>query len=322
MTDQHRVIPIFIPQRACPHRCTYCNQFTIAGQISVPTPEEAVRTIERHLATMSANAEVRVGFFGGSFTGLSLAEQDAYLQVVQPFIKSGQVCSIQLSTRPDYISPAVLDLLKRRHVGIIELGAQSLDDGILAATHRGHTAAQVEEASGMILKAGFQLGLQMMIGLPGDTKEKAMGTAARICELGATFTRIYPTLVVNDTLLAKQYEDGLYQPLALEEAVDWCKDLQLYFEAHHVQILRMGLHPSRQLLDGSGYLAGPFHVSFKELVLTAIWHDKIADIVRHSAGNPVEIEVPAGELNYAIGYGSANRKTFPEVKFKMRDKFL
>ncbi|MBR6333155.1 MAG: radical SAM protein [Bacteroidales bacterium] len=312
----HRVIPIFIPQRACPFRCSYCNQFAIAGQGSVPTPEEAKRIVETHLATMPMEAHVRIAFFGGSFTGMPLEEQEAYLKVTEPYVRSGRVDGVQLSTRPDYITREVLQLLQRYQVTLIELGAQSLDDEVLRNARRGHTVAQVREASRMITESGFSLGLQMMIGLPGDTKEKALRTAETIVALGASCTRIYPTLVVKDTLLAAQYRQGQYQPLDLETAVEWCKELYRYFVGHGVTILRMGLHPSEGLLKGTDYLAGPFHVSFKELVLTALWRDRIAEAVAVHDG-PVVLKVPAQEINYAIGYASANKKAFPQVRFEV-----
>lgn len=315
----YRVIPIFIPQRACPFRCSYCNQFAIAGQGRVPAPEEVRTVIDTHLATMPADAEVRVAFFGGSFTGMPLEEQDAYLKVSQPYLQSGRVRGIQLSTRPDYITPEVLLLLQRYGVTLIELGAQSLDDEVLKQVGRGHTVAQVRAASQMITEAGFSLGLQMMIGLPGDTKEKSMHTAETIVELGASCTRIYPTLVVKDTLLARQYRQGLYQPLDLETAVEWCKDLYRYFTGQGVTILRMGLHPSEGLLSGTDYLAGPFHVSFKELVLTALWRDRLAQIVADAPDGPVVVKVPAEEINYAVGYGSANKKAFPQVRLEVEE---
>ena len=112
---------------------------------------------------------MEIGFFGGNFTGIPLKEQKAYLESVQRYIKSGRVQGIRLSTRPDYINKEILDFLKQYHVTSIELGAQSLDDEVLKLAGRGHTAEQVHEASHMIRENGFNLGLQMMIGLPGDT---------------------------------------------------------------------------------------------------------------------------------------------------------
>lgn len=315
MAAKHRVIPIFIPQKACPFRCAYCNQFAIAGQDHILSPEEVDGIIQQHLATIPNGSHIRIAFFGGSFTGMSIEEQNQYLDIAFPYVQNGTVEGIQLSTRPDYITPEILDNLRCHGVTLIELGAQSLDDEVLQAAHRGHTVQQVQEASAMIRQHGFELGLQMMIGLPGDTKAKAMRTAQLIADFGATCTRIYPTLVVPHTRLATDYAEGRYQPLSLEEAVDWCKDLYLFFQEKNITVLRMGLHPSEGLLSGSGYIAGPFHVSFKELVMSAIWHDRI---LKQLQGNPqaeANITVPAGEINYAVGYGGCNRQKFPKVSF-------
>jgi len=316
MGSRHRVIPIFIPQKACPYRCTYCNQFAIAGQTSIPSPQEAEETILSHLATIPESYDKRIAFFGGSFTGMSIDEQSEYLAIAKQYLDQGEISGIQLSTRPDYITPDILDNLKRHGVTLIELGAQSLHDDILQTVNRGHTVQQVKEASLLILQHGFELGLQMMIGLPGDSKEKALDTAHSIVEFGATYTRIYPTLVVENTPLAKQFHEGRYQPLTLAEAIDWCKDIYGYFTDHGVTVLRVGLHPSEGLLKGSDYIAGPFHVSFKELVLTAIWRDRIQKIIDNIGTDEFAMEVPAAEINYAVGYASANRKLFPRVEFR------
>lgn len=316
MGSKHRVIPIFIPQKACPYRCTYCNQFAIAGQDAIPSPQEAEKIIYSHLATIPKTCDKRIAFFGGSFTGMSISEQTAYLEVAKRYLDNGDVSGIQLSTRPDYITPEILQNLKDYGVTLIELGAQSLHDDILHSVNRGHTVQQVKEASELILQNKFDLGLQMMIGLPGDTKDKALETAHKIVQFGAAYTRIYPTLVVENTPLARQYQDGRYRPLSLEQAVDWCKDIYQYFMDNNVNILRIGLHPSEGLLKGTDYIAGPFHVSFKELVLTELWKDRIQRTIEQQGRDDLTIEVPSEEINYAVGYLSANKKRFPNVIFK------
>jgi histone acetyltransferase (RNA polymerase elongator complex component) len=278
-------------------------------------PEEVDGIIRQHLSTMGGDCHIRIAFFGGSFTGMSIEEQNQYLDIAFPYVQNGTVEGIQLSTRPDYITPEILDNLKCHGVSLIELGAQSLDDEVLQAANRGHTALQVQEASAMIRQHGFELGLQMMIGLPGDTKEKAMRTAQLIADFGAACTRIYPTLVVPHTRLATDYAEGRYQPLSVEEAVDWCKDIYLFFQEKGITVLRVGLHPSEGLLSGNSYLAGPFHVSFKELVMSAIWHDKILEQLQGNPQAEAIIKVPAGEINYAVGYGGSNKKKFPNVSF-------
>jgi len=308
MSAAHKVIPIFIPQKACPYRCIYCNQFAIAGQICVPLPSDVDNIIQSHLATMSPECDKRIAFFGGSFTGMSISEQNEYLNIAERYLKQNLISGIQLSTRPDYITDEILDNLKAHGVTIIELGAQSLDDEILKRVGRGHTVEQVAVASRKILSYGFKLGLQMMIGLPGDTLDKSMRTATQIVDFGAEYTRIYPTLVVEDTLLAQWYREGKYAPLSLEEAVTWCKTLYPFFIEHNVNVLRVGLHPSEGLLSGKDYLAGPFHVSFKELVLSAIWKDKLLqDRQLQNNTEEVTIVVHPSQINYAIGYNAENK---------------
>ena len=316
MPTAYRVIPVFMPMLACPHRCVYCNQYVISGQQKLPDIHEVVELIERNLSTMPSDAHKRVAFFGGSFTCLPEPVQNRYLDAVQPYLKEGRIEGIQLSTRPDYIDDHILQNLKNKGVTLVELGAQSLDDDILARSGRGHTVADVENASRLIRQHGIDLGLQMMIGLPGDTKAKALRTAEQIVAFGATYTRIYPTLVVDGTSLADDYRNGKYVPLSLDEAVDWCKGLYRCFQANRVTVLRLGLHPTTDLRGGEHLLAGPFHVSFKELVLTALWHDRIAEQIAREGREDVTVLVPPGEMNYAVGYGSANRKAFPKVTYQ------
>ena len=318
MSTSYRVIPVFLPMLACPHRCVYCNQFVISGQQKLPDIHDVVDLIERNLATIPSECHKRVAFFGGSFTCLPMQVQNRYLDAVQPYLQSHRIEGIQLSTRPDYIDDDILQNLKNKGVTLIELGAQSLDDNILQRCGRGHTVEDVRRASALIHRYDIELGLQMMIGLPGDTLATAMHTAEQIVAFGATCTRIYPTLVVEGTALAEDYRTGSYKPLSLEEAVEWCKELYHYFTVHGVTVLRMGLHPTQDLRDGEQLLAGPFHISFKELVLTAMWRDRIRERIVREGRDDLTVSVQASEINYAVGYQSANRKAFPKVHFEIQ----
>jgi histone acetyltransferase (RNA polymerase elongator complex component) len=317
---KHFTIPVFIPELACPFQCAFCNQRKISGHIAVPGREEIIKTVNEHLISFpKGNKRIEIGFFGGSFTGLPLNEQEMFLKLARPYLEKNNIQGIRLSTRPDYINDDVLALLKKYGVTTIELGAQSFDDEVLLKSHRGHTALQTEISSKKILKEGFNLGLQMMIGLPGDTLEKAMHTANKIIESGASCTRIYPTVVIKDTALHHWYKTGKYQPLTLEEAVEWTKHLLLLFEKSGVKVIRTGLHPSEGLLNGDELIDGPFHPSFKELVLTEIWYDQLKKIDCNDKKS-IAISVPPKELNFAIGYQSKNKKKllekFSVVKFK------
>jgi histone acetyltransferase (RNA polymerase elongator complex component) len=316
MGKKHYTIPVFVPELACPFQCVFCNQRKITGRNLIPGDNEIITSVEEHLASFKeAEREVEIGFFGGSFTGISVEQQSHYLKLVQPFLESEEVSGIRLSTRPDYIDKTILNLLKKYKVSTIELGSQSLDDGVLKATFRGHTVKQVEQASKMILDHGFDLGLQMMIGLPGDTLEKSIKTAHRIVELGASNTRIYPTVVIKGTALEQWFKTGKFMPLTLEEAVNWTKQILPIFEDAGLTVLRVGLHPSEGLLNGEELVVGPFHPSFKELVLTEIWSDLLKPLVEKSEGKSIELHIPVKEINYAIGYKGKNKKALLE-KYK------
>ncbi len=321
MRSRHFTIPVFIPEEACPNQCVFCNQQRIAGAECAPSVEEVIRKVDAHLLTIPLGGEVEIGFFGGNFTGIPEKEQLAYLESVQPYVKSGRVQGLRLSTRPDYISQHILDFLKRYHVTSIELGAQSLDEEVLKLAGRGHTAQQVHQASSMIKGNGFNLGLQMMIGLPGDTPEKSIYTAKEIIRLGAECTRIYPTLVIKNTELEKLFLAGKYTPLSMEEAISRVADIVPLFTDAGVKILRLGLHPSEGLLDNTSLVAGPFHVAFGEMAFSEIWRKLLNSIVyENGKRNILTLTVANGMRNAAIGHKALNKamllENFRKVVFE------
>ncbi len=273
----------------------------------MPKDKEIKETIEAYLGSFRKKRKyVEVGFFGGSFTGLDIKTQEHYLGLVQPYIHSGKVDSIRLSTRPDYINGDILEILKKNNVKTVELGAQSTDEEVLKKSGRGHSSQVIFDASHMIKKSGIRLGLQMMIGLPGDTLNRSKQTAQDFIDLGAKDTRIYPTLVIKGTKLEEQYKKDKYEPLSIEESVRWAREIMIMFENAGVKIIRMGLHPSEGLADGEDLIAGPFHQSFRELVLTDIWFNKLEKL-SHSAAEKITISVAPEQFNYAIGYEKRNK---------------
>lgn len=287
----------------------------------MPEPTAVKAIVEAHLHSFPKQDRfVEVAFFGGNFTGLPEAVQDAYLDVVKPYLVSGQVQGLRCSTRPDYIDANRLKVLKQKGMYNIELGAQSTDDTVLQTSGRGHDAAILREASRLIIEEGFELGLQMMIGLPGSTPEKDMQTAHDIVAMGAKETRIYPCLVVKDTVLEQRYRKGTYQPLLMEEAIRQSADLYMYFASHGVKVLRIGLHASDDL-DRGDCVAGPYHHNFAEMVYSEVWRRKLADISGN--GDLLTIFTHPSQRTNAIGYRTSNRKEllkrFHEVRFVADD---
>lgn len=267
-------ISIFVPHQGCPCACSFCNQKTITGKTFLPDAEYVDKTVKTALSKKGYDYEI--AFFGGSFTAIDRDYMLELLSAAYPYVKSGEVSGIRISTRPDCITEEILDLLKKYGVTSIELGAQSMDDEVLEANRRGHTAQDVLNASEMIKNAGFELGLQMMTGLYKDTDEKSVETAKKIIEIKPQTVRIYPTVVLKNTYLAELYLSGEYKPLNVDDSVELCAVLVPMFEKAGIRVIRLGLHSGSDIKENM--LAGGFHDSFGELVKSRIMVNKILEL--------------------------------------------
>lgn len=265
-------IPVFIPHRGCQNDCLFCNQKKITGTDTDVTTDYVRELIGKSLLTMDKARFAEVAFFGGSFTGLKKEVQEEFLSVAASFYP--EISGIRLSTRADYINEDILKLLKKYNVTSVELGVQSTDDEVLEKNFRGHNFEQVKKAAKLINEAGFELGLQMMLGMYGSDFEKDLKTADDIISLKPKTTRIYPTVVLKGTKLEDYYNEGIYKPYSVEDAVLCAKDVYLKFKKNNVKVLRMGLHSSKEL-DLDGVVAGPYHPAFGEMVFSLILREEI-----------------------------------------------
>ncbi|HBK53648.1 MAG TPA: radical SAM protein [Syntrophomonas wolfei] len=263
---KHINIPIFIPHLGCPFTCVFCDQNRISATRDIPGEMEVINIVENHLATIPAGSEVEIAFFGGNFTMVEKTRQEMYLATLKRYLQDGRVRGIRISTRPDGIDAQILDFLQRWGVRTIELGVQSLSDEVLKASWRGYQAADVFKACQLIKEYCFRLGIQLMIGLPGDKLDLDMKTAAKVIELRPDMVRIYPTLVIAGTHLEKLYLKGKYIPLTLAEALQNSLAVYLQFQKENIPVIRMGLQPGEELRREGCVAAGPFHPAFGELV--------------------------------------------------------
>lgn len=268
---KHYIIPIFVPHFGCPHDCIFCNQKKITGLTTNVKPKDVENIIDEYLGYFRKDSYIEVAFYGGSFTAIDMDIQSALLEIPYKYKTNGIIDAIRMSTRPDAIDNIILDNLKKYSVDTIELGVQSLDEVVLNASERGHTAQEVYKASELIKSYGFNLGLQMMIGLPEDSFEKSLYTCREFIKLNPYNVRIYPTLVIKGTFLEKQYLKGDYQPLTIDEAVAQSSILLMLFYLNAINVIRVGLQPTENIQMGKDVVAGPFHPSFRQLVESNIY---------------------------------------------------
>lgn len=303
----HNNIAIFIPHAGCSHQCSFCNQRSISGTQRPPSPVEVRQVCAQAFGQIKNRGDTQIAFFGGSFTAVDPAYRRELLLSVQDFIGPGKFQGIRVSTRPDCIDADILAELKLFGVTAVELGAQSLCDEVLRQNRRGHTAQDVRRASALIREAGFELGLQMMVGLYGSSVEEDLRTADEIVRLHPRTVRVYPTVILEDTNLARLYQGGVYTPMELEDAVQICARMLRLFEENGIAVIRLGLHASEEM-EGR-MLGGVYHPAFRELCEARIFREELNFALAGRTGRFLA-EVPPGAVSKAVGHKRANRDFF------------
>ena len=244
-----------------------------------------------------------LAFYGGTFTGLSKSHMESLLDAAAPYIRNGTLKSIRISTRPDSLDAERLAILKAYHVTTVELGVQSMSDRVLALSRRGHTAKDSEEAVRMLKDNGFSVGIQLMPGLPGDSKEIFLKTAEKVLAFKPQMVRLYPALVIKGTGMARLYAEGAYRPFSLKEAVSICVNSVMLFEQNGIPVIRIGLMGSPSLTEKDHIVSGPWHPAFGFLVRAAIHLKSIApDLPVFGEASRFRIHAPAREIPLVRGY--------------------
>lgn len=270
---KQRLLPFFLPMLGCPHRCVFCDQRAISGQASAPAAEE----VRRALDSFPPDPEAELAYYGGSFTCLPQAQQEAWLKLAAPYIEGGVIGGVRVSTRPDAVDDDICAFLREHGVTTVELGVQSFDDGVLRQSGRGCTGESARDACAAVRRAGLRLGVQLMTGLPGDRPELDRSSMGQALAAGAELLRIYPTLVIEGTELARLYAAGKYAPQSLEEAVRLCADMLEMADKAGVPVQRLGLNPGPEL--ERSLIAGPYHPAFGGLVREEVCFRKAAALL-------------------------------------------
>lgn len=318
------IIPIFIPHIGCPHRCVFCNQWQITGHRGLPKAEEVRRQIDAYTAGVTEKRHWEAAFYGGSFTAIPARLQELLLQPAYAALQAGKIAAIRCSTRPDCIDDAVIARLRAYGLTCVELGVQSMDDSVLQAAKRGHSAADVVQATRLLRAAGFCVGHQLMPGLPGEDWESLQATTEKICRLRPDIARIYPVAVLKDTELAEMYQKGRYTPLTIAEGVKRAAYMKQKFLEHGIQCIRTGLQATADLDDDAQVLAGAYTPAMGELADSRRYGRKILAVLRQLPGRlPVTIEYHRRDTSRVRGYHNVTVKTarwsLPELTIYWRE---
>jgi histone acetyltransferase (RNA polymerase elongator complex component) len=283
----------------------FCDQEIITSGAAEPDlPGQVQAVLEKAVRSpgFERARDPEVAFYGGTFTLMPRQKMERVLEAVAPYLERGQFGGIRVSTRPDAIDTEILRTLRNYGVRTVELGAQSMDDEILALSARGHAAEDTSRAVHLLKRQGFRIGLQLMPGLPGDTPERFRRTVDRAIDLRPDMVRLYPVLVIRGTALERMYDTGIFTPLTLENAIEICAEACERFEAGGIPVIRMGLAGSRRLLEGGGLVAGPWHPAFGFLVRSRIFHRRIDQALECESAQTLRIRVCGRDIPLLRGF--------------------
>jgi histone acetyltransferase (RNA polymerase elongator complex component) len=319
-------VPFFISHQGCPHTCAFCDQRAISGSRGNLPDRQQIRAVIGCWQRSAAGRPLEVAFFGGSFTALPEQVQDQLLTPVLPFLESGVVRSIRVSTRPDCLDSAVVRRLAGQGVAVIEVGVQSMDDAVLAQSGRGHDAAASEAALRCIRGEGLTAGAQLMPGLPGDTPTGALRSLERVIAAGAAFVRLYPVVVLGGTELARRYQAGEYSPLDLDRGIALCKQLLHKAMRAGIGVIRIGLQAGDGL-NGAMVLAGCWHPALGQLVRSELYFDLLRQFTATLPDDaPFGVACHPSRLSDVIGQKRRNlarlRPSGPPIPVKVDDSLL
>ncbi len=315
------IVPIFIPHQGCPYRCVFCNQNEISGvekEEDQARLDSAFNTYLKSRPLEELPPIREAAFYGGTFTALPVPRQEFLLSSVQGWVNQGYIQSLRLSTHPGAVDAGALALLGKYSVKTIELGVQSTNPEVLRQSGRGDTPESLERSIHLIRSKGYQLGLQLMLGLPGDSEEIFEQSVSDTLQFKPDFVRIYPALVVRETALFEMYKTGEYVPWSLDRTVNALKRAVKRFEGAGIPVIRLGLHPEPSLL--ANIVAGPHHPALRSLVDSRICFDTLSDLLSREDILPdrVTFKVPLRKISNYTGHRKENILMLKE-KFAIKE---
>ena len=224
MEDKHLGVYIHIP--FCASKCGYCDFYSLAGcdNRMGKYQDALLRHIKEASSTM-APYYIDTVYFGGGTPSYYGARRIA--DIFNALKRAGKVLKaseVTVECNPDSVSRRELRILRKEGVNRISLGVQSASDDLLKIIGRRHSFAQVKKAVKDIRAEGFDnLSLDVIYGLPNQTKEDWAETLARSMELEPEHISCYGLKLEPGTPMYAQYKDSPVLPSDDEQA-----DMYLY----------------------------------------------------------------------------------------------
>lgn len=308
MSARPRILPVWLPNQGCSRRCSFCNQTSVRGQaLQLPPDGRIVPLVEAAVA--GTEQAVELAFFGGTFTGLPVERQEQLLEQASELRRRGIVCSIRISTHPLEVTPGQLERLERNGVETIELGIQSLNADVLRRAGRGYGPQEALASCEAILGEGFSLVVQLMPFLPGASLRDDEHALLGVASYPLHGVRLFPTLVLRNTLLELDWRQGRYIPATVDEAAERCGHLMTLLDPSGIPVTRVGLQNSAAL--DSEVLAGPYHPALGELARSAMLLEVLEGLVPRLSRRPSTVLLEPSVASLLRGHDRWGERRLP-----------
>jgi len=219
--------------------CIFCNEngfSDIAGSdLNIEDQiDQAITRIKKHSGTKKFIAY----FQNGAGTN---AKPEELKLAYDPIKHFPEIQALFISTRPDCVDEEKLDLIasyNTTHEVWVEYGLQTVHDVTLNKMNRKHTFAQSVQAIKMTVEKGINVGVHVILGLPGETKEDMLQTAKALSLLPVNGIKLHVLHVLKNTELEKQFLKASVKLLTRDEYVELACDF-LEYVRNDIVIMRL-----------------------------------------------------------------------------------
>lgn len=242
----------------CPGKCIFCPTDVRMPKSYLPDEPGAMRGLEHdfdpyeqvrsRLETLEITGhptnKIELLILGGTFSSYRRDYQEWFIKRCFDALNGVEAATLEeaqrinetaehrnvglvIETRPDEVDPRELRWLRYLGVTKVQMGAQSLDDRILALNKRGHTAGELLQATAWLRAASFKIVLHWMPNLLGATPQSDRQDYLRLWDgYCPDELKIYPTQLLENAELYEYWQRGEYQPYDTQTLVDLLAEIK------------------------------------------------------------------------------------------------
>ncbi|MBN2239987.1 MAG: tRNA uridine(34) 5-carboxymethylaminomethyl modification radical SAM/GNAT enzyme Elp3 [Dehalococcoidales bacterium] len=244
----------------CPGECIYCPTFAGTPQSYTPTSPAVLRGVKsdfdaaeqvklriKMLTDMGHPTDkIELIIMGGTFLAYPIDYQYRFIKDCYDALNGVESADLEearhinetavhrctglcIETRPDYCGEEEVKRMLDFGATRVELGVQVLEDEIYRLVKRGHTVQDVITATRLLKEYAFKVHYHWMPGLPGSDPEIDYGMTERMFAdtvFRPDGLKIYPTMVIEGTVLEQWYREGKYTPYPNEVMIELIADIK------------------------------------------------------------------------------------------------